>query len=179
MGRLPNPRRSGQEVEKAVWQALETVSDPEMPGVSIVALGMVESVRCRGTRVRVTLLPTYAACAGQAIMRQRAIAAIRRATNLEDVDVSWSLEALWSAEKVTPEGWRHLLNLGIGQTLNTPAEGQDVVACPYCGSTDTVLQSRFGPAACRSVYYCRHCRNPFEGLVNITRFFPAPATAGE
>ena len=152
-----------------VVAALDQVMDPEMPGVSIVALGMVHAVEVDRDGVRITLLPTFVGCPALDVMRANAVSAVSHATGLEpdEIVVKYSSAVPWTSDRVAPSCHQALRSRGIAPP---PRVTMDVttdmprVACPWCGSPDTAPEGVFGPTACRSIYYCRACRNPFEAM---------------
>ncbi len=149
-----------------VLHALGQVMDPEMPAVSIADLGMVHAVRIEGAAVRVTLLPTFVGCPALELIRQRAVHQIQQAAGTPiEVDVEFSTAVPWTSGRIAPECHGALRTRGIAPpSLTPPARGAEPVPCPWCGSLATRLESWFGPTACRAIYYCRACRNPFEAI---------------
>ncbi len=150
-----------------VMAALTQVMDPEIPRVSIVDLGMVERISVVPDAIVITLIPTYMGCPATRLIAERAQMQVKQALQLplDMVRVEWSTDVAWTTDRVTETGRRHLKEFGIapppatGNTLLTP----DVpVSCPLCGATTTTMENLFGATACRSLYYCRQCKNPFE-----------------
>jgi ring-1,2-phenylacetyl-CoA epoxidase subunit PaaD len=140
-----------------VMDALRRVEDPEVP-VDIVALGLVQDVAVEGTRVRVTLAPTYASCPGRTLITEQARARLEEIA--EDVEVRWSAAPHWRTGLIRPGAIRRMKEFGVGLP-----EGPDrAVACPFCGSARTRREGEFGSAVCKSLYYCDACRQPFETL---------------
>jgi ring-1,2-phenylacetyl-CoA epoxidase subunit PaaD len=144
----------------AVRSLLATVHDPEIPTVSIVDLGLVHDVRVAADRIAVELLPTFVACPALEVIRStvgEALAPLGRA-----VDVSFTFAVPWASDRLTPAGRDGLRRAGIAP----PAEPADV-RCPFCDSASVAMDSAFGPALCRSLFYCRSCRQPFEAFKPI------------
>ncbi len=155
--------------EERVLAALADVMDPEMPGVSIVALGMVEAVRVAEGRVAVTLLPTFVGCPALHIMQRDAQRRIAAALDLPltDVRVDFSLATPWTTARIAPTCFGALRERGIAPPPPDPDSAisrTERVLCPWCGSDDTRTEGLFGPTACRSLHYCRRCRNVFEAI---------------
>ncbi len=152
-------------LEQAIWAALEDVSDPEIPAISVVDLGVVRRVEVAPGRVRVELLPTFVGCPAVDLMRS---AVEERLEGFApDVQAVISFAEPWTSERITPEGHRRLRESGFGP----PAPAADderllpllpVAPCPYCGSLDTTIENAFGPTLCRAIYHCSACRQPFE-----------------
>ena len=140
--------------EAAVRAALADVPDPEIPTVSVVDLGMVERVEVDHGAIRVELLPTFVGCP--------ALDAIRDAVEQRlsrfglPVEVAFGFRVPWTTERITAAGRDRLRASGFAP----PGEA----ACPWCGSADIALDNLFGPTQCRSLHYCRSCRQPFESF---------------
>jgi len=146
--------------EPAVRAALAEVPDPEIPVVSVIDLGMVERVDVRDAGIRVELLPTFIGC--PAIDMIRSTVAERLAAFGVPVDVDVSMRVPWTSDRITATGREKLRRSGFA-----PPSADTSVACPYCGSTNVALDNLFGPTQCRSLLYCRACRQPFEQFKTI------------
>jgi ring-1,2-phenylacetyl-CoA epoxidase subunit PaaD len=158
--------------EAEVWQALAEVPDPEIPVISVVDLGVVRDVRVEGERVHVEFTPTFLGC--PALEAMRAQMAERIAELGAEPEVEVVLDDSWSTDRITPEGREKLRVSGFAPpTPRGAAEPQLVqlqsngFRCPYCGSRDTALENIFGPTPCRSLRYCRSCKQPFEQFKTI------------
>jgi len=143
--------------EAGVLLALRAVSDPEIPAISIVDLGMVGSVDVTPERIRVELLPTFIGCPALGLI-QAAVAARLDSFGLP-VEAVASMRTPWTADRISPAGRESLRRSGFAP----PAEPDDV-RCPYCASASVAMDSAFGPTQCRSLFYCRGCRQPFEAF---------------
>jgi ring-1,2-phenylacetyl-CoA epoxidase subunit PaaD len=143
--------------EAVVRDALRSVSDPEIPVLSIVDLGLVEEVRILGERVEVDLLPTFTGCPALGFISKAAEERLLRIPGVSEAKVSYRLDPAWSTDRISPAGMLALRSFGIAPPGVAPA-------CPYCGSQKTRVDSAFGPTRCRSVYYCDACQNPFERM---------------
>jgi ring-1,2-phenylacetyl-CoA epoxidase subunit PaaD len=156
-----------------VWHALDQVMDPEIPAVSVVDLGMIHRVDASPHAVRVEILPTFMGC--PAIDAIRLAIAERLADLTERVEVSITFEIPWTTDRISQRGRERLRANGFGPPATMAAGGENSglitlqahVACPYCGSPRTVLDSAFGPTLCRSIYYCTDCRQPFEQFKTV------------
>jgi ring-1,2-phenylacetyl-CoA epoxidase subunit PaaD len=145
--------------ERAVRAALADVSDPEIPAISILDLGIVHRVDVPATGpIHVELLPTFVGC--PAIEMIRSGVADRLATFGRPVEVEVTFETPWTSERITPAGREALRRSGFAP----PTAGDADVACPYCESGHVAMDSAFGPTLCRALYYCRDCRQPFEAF---------------
>src|SRR6266545_2314367 len=157
--------------EAQVWEALAEIPDPEIPVVSLVELGVVKSVHVDDGRVRVEFTPTFLGCPALEVMRDAMAAKVRELGAEPQVDVV--LDDSWSTDRITPAGREKLRASGFAPPAPRPAQPLQLVElqrgfrCPYCGSTDTTLENLFGPTPCRSVRYCKACRQPFEQFKTI------------
>jgi ring-1,2-phenylacetyl-CoA epoxidase subunit PaaD len=162
---LPAPAvGASPELEARVWTALSEVSDPELPLVSVVDLGLLGRVEVSPERIRVDLLPTFVGCHALEVMRA---AIAERLTDLApQVEVQPVFDPPWTSDRISAEGRRRLTLMGVAP----PGEGAPLisldtpVACPHCGSSRTKLENAFGPTQCRTIRYCTECRNPFEAF---------------
>jgi ring-1,2-phenylacetyl-CoA epoxidase subunit PaaD len=157
---------------RAVWDALAEIPDPEIPVISLVELGVVRDVRLDGDRVRIELVPTFLGCPALEAMCD-AIGGRMRALGAEP-DVHVVRDDSWSTDKITPAGREKLRAAGFAPPAPRAAAAPRLVQlqssgfrCPYCGSRDTALENIFGPTPCRSLRYCRSCRQPFEQFKTI------------
>ncbi len=160
-GLAPRPAPATDPTVARVRAILRTVHDPEIPTVSIVDLGLVHDVRVEDAgRISVELLPTFVACPALDVIR----ATVANALAVLDgpVEVSFTFAVPWTTERLTAAGRRGLAAAGIAP----PADPADV-HCPFCASADVAMDSAFGPTLCRSLFYCRACRQPFEAFKPI------------
>jgi ring-1,2-phenylacetyl-CoA epoxidase subunit PaaD len=161
---------------ESVLAALQEVADPEIPAVSIVELGMIDGVEVDRTGIRVELVPTFVGCPAIELIRSNVEDRLSRFCRPVRVEVTW--DTPWSSDRISPTGRAKLRHSGFapppplkpGRALPM-VDGNLVdlapVACPYCGSRRTRLESVFGPTQCRSVRYCADCRQPFEAFKPI------------
>ena len=152
-------------LESVVRALLGEVSDPEIPTISIVDLGLVHRVAVSPGSIRVELLPTFVGCPALDVLRG---AVEERLSGLAPtVEVAFSFAEPWTSERITPEGRARLRASGFAPPM--PASDPDqalpvlpLAQCPFCGSRRATLENAFGPTLCRAIYYCTDCRQPFE-----------------
>jgi ring-1,2-phenylacetyl-CoA epoxidase subunit PaaD len=151
------------------WAALGAVPDPEIPVISVIELGIVRDVEVAddGT-VDVTVTPTYSGCPATELIARDIVAALKVAGATE-VRVRNRLAPAWTTEWIDPAAREKLRAYGIVPPGEHPVIGAQplhfvprALACPRCGSTDTERLSQFGATACKALYRCRACREPFE-----------------
>jgi ring-1,2-phenylacetyl-CoA epoxidase subunit PaaD len=176
--------------EAAVYDALSGVMDPEIPNVSIVDLGIVQRVTIDDGRVTVAITPTFTGC--PALEHMRAEVRDRLLDlGADEVEVPVLLDPPWSTDRISAEGRAAMKRIGIAPPdrrsaaagaestspggarafkadtslpvlVSTDGSVERDIECQYCGSTDTVMESPFGPTICRSIHYCHGCRQSFE-----------------
>ena len=148
------------------WRVLDTVLDPEVPALSVVDLGIVREVSdADDGALQVVLTPTYSGCPATEVIEADIRAALD-AEGLGPVHVSYRLAPAWTTDWISAAGRRKLADYGIAPP---PEPGSAVVhlhargvACPRCKSARTERLSAFGSTACKSLYRCLDCREPFE-----------------
>jgi ring-1,2-phenylacetyl-CoA epoxidase subunit PaaD len=158
---------AAQDREAEVWQALETVVDPEIPVISIVDLGLVRAVRRDGETCEVVITPSYSGCPAMPMIESE-IVRVLEARGLAPVRVTTVLSPAWTTDWLSEAGRRKLRDFGIAppkQTCEARAglfDAEEGIACPRCGSRDSERISEFGSTACKALYRCRSCREPFD-----------------
>jgi len=160
----------------AAYEVARTVTDPEMPMLTLEDLGVLRSVTRDGTTVRVTITPTYSGCPAMATMRDDLVHALRD-RGFEDVRIDVTLSPAWSSDWITPRGRRALVEHGIsapgpahrpaGPVMLNLSPTRRTVACPRCGSEAAELTSEFGSTACKALYRCGACLEPFDHVKEI------------
>jgi ring-1,2-phenylacetyl-CoA epoxidase subunit PaaD len=152
-----------------VLEVLDTVPDPEVPAISVVELGIVRDARVNDEgEVEVTITPTYSGCPAMFEIEKD----IRRAltsAGASRVEVRTVLSPAWTTDWMAPAAREKLRAYGIAPPgkaddggLITLSRRRTNVACPFCGSSDTRLQSEFGSTACKAIHVCNACKQPFD-----------------
>lgn len=147
--------------EGAVRAALAEVPDPELPVVSVVDLGIVHRFDVSADAISVKLLPTFVGCPALDVIRSAV--RDRLAGFGRPVEVEFTFAVPWTSDRISAAGLDRLRSVGIAP----PVGPGDSPACPWCGSDRVALDNLFGPTQCRSLYFCRACRQPFEGLKRV------------
>lgn len=151
-----------------------SVPDPELPMLTLADLGILRAVEIDGTTVVVSITPTYSGCPA---MNEMSVDVDRRLQDagFHDVIIKTVLSPPWTTEWITAEGRRKLAAAGIappgpartGATSLTMSPTVTLVACPRCGSADTARLAQFGATACRALWQCASCGEPFEQVKPI------------
>lgn len=162
--RLPLATLTWDGTLDGLWQVLAQISDPEMPVISIVDLGIVRAIDLTNDGVVVTMTPTYAGCPATEVIKadiQQALRA-RGAT----ATIRLQLAPAWTTEWITPAARDALRAYGMSPPCAVSADrGQTLQyrpACPRCGSHQTALLSAFGATPCKALYRCTACGEPFD-----------------
>jgi ring-1,2-phenylacetyl-CoA epoxidase subunit PaaD len=167
-----------------IWGWLDSVSDPEIPILSVVDLGIVRNVRwieeqtdfttkAQSTRrsdstLVVTVTPTYSGCPAMAVIKTDIQQALQQ-RGVSRVRIDTQLSPAWTTDWMTERGRKRLLEYGIAPPgpqdckLGLATEARSTgIPCPRCGSSDTRLVSRFGSTPCKAFYICNSCLEPFD-----------------
>jgi ring-1,2-phenylacetyl-CoA epoxidase subunit PaaD len=155
----------------------ETVTDPELPMLTLADLGVLRDVRTERGTVVVEITPTYTGCPAMGVMRADLVRALREA-GYPEVDVRTVLAPPWSTDWISSDGRRKLAEAGIAPPGSAPARPSGPVplqlgptvralSCPLCGSADTEELSPFGATACKDLHRCRGCGEPFEHVKEL------------
>ena len=155
----------------AAWAVLDTVPDPEVPALSVRDLGIVRDVVCGAAGTEVVLTPTYSGCPATEVISDSVRQALD-AAGYGPVTVTLRRAPAWTTDWISDEGRRKLREYGIAppgpvepevapgvSTIRIRPRGVD---CPRCGSAQTERLSAFGSTACKAMYRCLACREPFE-----------------
>ena len=156
----------------AVWRALGTVVDPEIPFVSIVELGIVRNVARHAKEWVITVTPTYSGCPATRVIEGEIRQAVMASVGVIPHVVT-ALAPAWTTDWIAPEALRKLHDAGIappGRVDASAAEARPLrftrakpsVRCPNCGSFRTAELARFGSTACKAQYRCNDCLEPFD-----------------
>jgi ring-1,2-phenylacetyl-CoA epoxidase subunit PaaD len=151
---------------RAVWDLLEEVKDPEIPVLSLRDLGILRGVHHDAQGWRVVITPTYSGCPAMRVIEEEVRAAMQRA-GYTPLRVETRLAPAWTTDWMSVEGRERLRAYGIAPPAPEDG-GSDEHApeltppCPQCGSTHTRRISEFGSTACKALYQCQDCREPFD-----------------
>lgn len=141
-----------------IYDILENVTDPEIPVISVRDLGIIRDVLITDDFVEVIITPTYSGCPAMLEIEKN----IHNALKTEGIDhfkISTVLSPAWTTEWMTEKGKQKLKEYGIAPPNPTAPEN---IECPQCGSKNTQLLSEFGSTACKSLFKCKDCLEPFD-----------------
>lgn len=155
---------NGEVGEAAIWRALKTVKDPEIPVLDIVEMGIVRAVTRDADGVVVTLTPTFSGCPAVPVIEAEAAEAVRELG--QPVRITTTFHPPWSSDDMTDEAREKLRRFGIAPSQ--PHGGLIEIAldapvrCPRCDHPDTYVRNTFGSTLCREIRSCRSCGETFE-----------------
>ena len=159
--------RAGQGGDIAhAWQVLEQVMDPEVPVVSVVDLGIVRAVGWRDGHLHLVVTPTYSGCPATEVI-ERDIEQALEGAGFSAPMLERRLSPAWNTDWISQAGRERLREYGIAPPVGSASKRSLLgeapqVACPICGSAHTERLSEFGSTACKALYRCRDCLEPFD-----------------
>ena len=147
------------------WAAAASVVDPEIPVLTIADLGVLRDVKVENGTVEVVITPTYSGCPAMNVIALDLELALERA-GLAHPKITTVLSPAWTTDWMTDHGKAVLAAYGIappeGKASRRALFGEEHVTCPCCGSRDTQRISEFGSTACKALWRCRACAEPFD-----------------
>lgn len=153
------------EKEKNIWEILNKVNDPEIPVISVIDLGIVRDIRIDDNKIEVIITPTYSGCPAMDMIATDIRKALLR-NGYEKIKITHQLSPAWTSDWISESGKEKLESYGIAPPKTTSelhkTNGENIVRCPYCYAPDTTLISEFGSTACKALYKCNVCGEPFD-----------------
>ena len=151
-----------------VLAVLAGVRDPEVPVLSVIDLGIIRDVVIKDDRVEVKVTPTYSGCPALKVIEENIVSALRD-KGYPNSSVTTVYSPAWTTDWMSDEAKTKLRQYGIAppqgnapQDLVAISRPSKPIACPFCNSSQTKLQSQFGSTACKAQYFCEGCHQPFE-----------------
>lgn len=144
-----------------IEQILETVCDPEVPVLTIMDLGIVRDIKINGEEIEIIITPTYTGCPAMDMIAMNIRLALSE-NGFNKVKITSVLAPAWTTNWMSEKGKQKLKAYGIAapnKKFDIPADG---VECPQCNSLNTKLISEFGSTACKALYQCNDCKEPFD-----------------
>ncbi len=159
------------DLEKKIWQLLEKITDPEIPVLSIIDLGIIRSVKVNHTstdtphEVLIWYTPTYSACPAVDMINTDILVSLTVA-GFTNIRLEQTLFPAWTTDWMSESGKEKLKKYGIAAPIGKSCENIALadlkIACPQCGSIQTILVSEFSSTACKALYKCNTCLEPFD-----------------
>lgn len=152
---------SSEKEEEKIWAVLREVCDPEIPVLSIIDLGVLRKVNFTADQIIITITPTYSGCpAMDTISMDIKMKLIEN--GYKNIKINTELSPAWSTDLMTEEGKIKLSLYGIAPPKHSRDADDTSPQCPQCASSDTKLLSQFGSTACKALYQCNTCKEPFD-----------------
>ena len=150
---------------KEIWKILEKVTDPEVPVLTITDLGIVRDVKLNGNEVEVIITPTYTGCPAMDMIAMNIKLALIE-NGYHKIKITSVLAPAWTTDWMSEDGKRKLKEYGIARPQSESGRFQRPesfhVTCPQCNSNNTKCISEFGSTACKALYQCNDCKEPFD-----------------
>jgi ring-1,2-phenylacetyl-CoA epoxidase subunit PaaD len=147
------------------WAAAASVCDPEIPVLGIADLGVLRDVKIEDGTVEAIITPTYSGCPAMNMIALEIEVALEKA-GFAKPKVTTVLSPAWTTDWMSDQGKAKLKAYGIAPPAAKSGRralfGEQAVACPHCGSSDTALISEFGSTACKALWRCKACSEPFD-----------------
>jgi len=153
-------------IDEQLIPILEQVSDPEIPVLSILEMGVIRSAVVLNNIVNIKITPTYSGCPAMDIIGEDIEKALKDAGYQSEVKLI--LSPAWTSDWITSKGRKALEDYGIAAPLNETADkevllgNKKLVKCTNCGSQNTIVVSQFGSTACKALFKCEDCLEPFD-----------------
>jgi len=147
--------------KKLLYAYLEEIKDPEVPVLSIIDLGIVRDIKLNDDELEVIITSTYTGCPAMDMIAT-AIRVELNTLGFKKVKVTQTISPAWTTDWMSEEGKRKLQEYGIAPPDKRFAIPKDGVECPLCHSSNTRLVSEFGSTACKALYQCNDCKEPFD-----------------
>jgi len=155
--------------KEQIWEWLEEVYDPEIPVLNIVEMGIARSVEMKDDQLIINITPTYSGCPAMNAIEQEIKKKLAK-KGVKNFAVKKDFSETWTTDWMTDEAKKKLKDYGIAPPEKSTDEkdfmrglkNTKIVPCPHCDSLDTELRSEFGSTACKALYYCNNCEEPFE-----------------
>jgi ring-1,2-phenylacetyl-CoA epoxidase subunit PaaD len=153
--------------ENEIFSLIKEIPDPEIPVITISELGVIRDVLIDGEKVEVKITPTYSGCPAMQRM-ENDIREVLNKNGISDLKITTVYSPAWTTDWITEEAKEKLRKYGIAPPEKTTEDKswltgkEKTIKCPRCGSTHTKLISQFGSTACKALYQCQDCLEPFD-----------------
>lgn len=157
---------SPQYIDPLLYPILDKVPDPEIPVLSVIQMGVLRRAAIVNDTVEIDITPTYSGCPAMDVIASQIEQSLREAGY--HARILSVLSPPWTTDWITEEGRSALEKYGIAAPLNPEADkdvllgNKRLLKCPRCGSTNTKMVSQFGSTACKALFSCADCLEPFD-----------------
>ena len=157
-----------KETYKHIWKLFEEIPDPEIPVLSILDLGIVRKVALKNDILIITITPTYSGCPAMNQIEDDIVSKLKE-NDIENIRVEMTYDPPWTTDWINDEAKQRLEDYGIAPPVKGSQDKGELfkervknVRCPVCKSTSTKVISQFGSTACKALYKCEDCLEPFD-----------------
>jgi len=157
-----------KETYKHIWKLFEEIPDPEIPVLSILDLGIVRKVSLKNDILIITITPTYSGCPAMNQIEDDIVSKLKE-NDIENIRVEMTYDPPWTTDWIRDEAKQRLEDYGIAPPVKGSQDKGELfkervknVRCPVCKSTSTKVISQFGSTACKALYKCEDCLEPFD-----------------
>ncbi len=160
--------QNGKFTTDQIWNFLSEIPDPEIPVITIIELGVVRNVELTEDSAIITITPTYTGCPAMKMFEDEIVKKLNK-EGIDNVKIKMVYSPAWTTAWMTAEAKEKLKKYGIAPPVDGTEDkgilfesGPKVVLCPRCNSKNTKLKNQFGSTACKALYSCNDCFEPFE-----------------
>ena len=167
MNKIHHLPTANRQLPTDIWKILSEVVDPEIPVLTVMDMGIVRDVQQKENSIEVSITPTYSGCPAMDAIASDIKSALQK-NGYESVTVKTVLSPAWTSDWLTEEAKEKLRKYGIAPPEHTTSDKNvllgksKTVKCPRCGSTHTEMISNFGSTACKALWKCLDCKEPFD-----------------
>jgi ring-1,2-phenylacetyl-CoA epoxidase subunit PaaD len=159
---------TSQYTKEQIWEFLSEIPDPEIPVITITELGVVRDVKLNEGKVTITITPTYTGCPAMKLFEDEIVKMLKE-KGIKTVEIKMVYSPAWTTSWMSDEAREKLRKYGIAPPVKGTEDkgvlfeaGPKTVNCPRCKSENTILKSQFGSTACKALYQCEDCLEPFD-----------------
>jgi len=150
---------------RSIWKLMEDIYDPEIPVLSVIDLGIIRDVQINDDGIEVFITPTYSGCPAMDVISMTIRMALLQ-NGFTNIKITQQLSPAWTTDWMTQQGKEKLKVYGIAPPVGNSFDQKYLeelkVECPLCHSKNTKLISQFGSTACKALYQCNDCLEPFD-----------------
>jgi ring-1,2-phenylacetyl-CoA epoxidase subunit PaaD len=155
--------------KEQIWNLLKEIPDPEVPAINIVELGVVRDILINEDKIEIVITPTYSGCPAMKVIEENIVTTLND-QGFHNLNIKTIFSPAWTTDWMSDDTKAKLKAYGIAppEKVNSEhifpflSDKKNKVGCPYCNSENTILKSQFGSTACKALYYCNNCNQPFE-----------------
>jgi ring-1,2-phenylacetyl-CoA epoxidase subunit PaaD len=167
MGEIYKIATTNKKLPTEIWEILKGVVDPEIPVLTVVDMGVIRDILVTETGIEVSITPTYSGCPAMEVISSDIIATLNR-NGYSNITIKTVLSPAWTTDWITDEAKEKLRLYGIAPPEHSSADKNVLfgkskfVKCPQCKSAQTEMISQFGSTACKALWKCLDCKEPFD-----------------